>query len=70
MLASLKPKLIEEIDNRKGVRLIEKPFTAVKQSIGLPKEKSELRGLYKSGNQEFDPRRLATRPAKLSWDGI
>ena len=37
VLASLKPKLIEEIDNRKGVRLIEKPFTAVKQSIGLPK---------------------------------
>ena len=37
VLASLKPKLIEEIDNRGGVRLIEKPFTAVKQSIGLPK---------------------------------
>ena len=37
VLASLKPKLIEEIDNREGVRLIEKPFTAVKQSIGLPK---------------------------------
>ena len=36
VLASLKPKLIEEIDNREGVRLIEKPFTAVKQSIGLP----------------------------------
>ena len=37
VLASLKPKLIEEIDNREGVRLIEKPFTAIKQSIGLPK---------------------------------
>ena len=37
VLASLKPKLIEEIDNGEGVRLIEKPFTAVKQSIGIPK---------------------------------
>jgi polar amino acid transport system substrate-binding protein len=41
VLASLKPKLLEEIDNHKGVRLIEEPFTAVKQSIGLPKGKQD-----------------------------
>jgi polar amino acid transport system substrate-binding protein len=37
VLASLKPKLLEEVENHEDMRLIEQPFTAVKQSIGLPK---------------------------------
>ena len=41
VLASLKPKLLEETENNEGIRLIDEPFTAIKQSIGLPKEKQD-----------------------------
>ena len=41
VLASLKPKLLEETKNHEGIRLVDKPFTAIKQSIGLPKEKQD-----------------------------
>lgn len=41
VLAGLKPKLLQEIKNHRGIRLIDKPFTAVKQSIGLPKGRQD-----------------------------
>ena len=41
VLASLKPKLLEEVANHSGLRMIDPPFTAVKQSIGLAKGKAE-----------------------------
>ena len=41
VLASLKPKLLEETENHEGIRLVDEPFTAIKQSIGLPKEKQD-----------------------------
>ena len=41
VLASLKPKLLEEVANHSGLRMIGPPFTAVKQSIGLAKGKAE-----------------------------
>ena len=41
VLASLKPKLLEELTNHSGLRMIDPPFTAVKQSIGLAKGKAE-----------------------------
>lgn len=41
VLASLKPKLLEETENNEGIRLVDEPFTAIKQSIGLPKEKQD-----------------------------
>ena len=41
VLASLKPKLLEETKNHEGMRLIDEPFTAIKQSIGLPKGKRD-----------------------------
>ena len=37
VLASLKPKLLEDMANHSGLRMIDPPFTAVKQSIGLAK---------------------------------
>jgi polar amino acid transport system substrate-binding protein len=40
VLASLKPKLLEEVANHSGLRMMP-PFTAVKQSIGLAKGKAE-----------------------------
>jgi polar amino acid transport system substrate-binding protein len=41
VLAGLKPKLLEEVKNHEGIRLVKRPFTAVKQSIGLPKGKQD-----------------------------
>ena len=41
VLASLKPKLLEELTNHSCLRMIDPPFTAVKQSIGLAKGKAE-----------------------------
>ena len=41
VLASLKPKLLEDMANHSGRRIIDPPFTAVKQSIGLAKGKAE-----------------------------
>lgn len=41
VLASLKPKLLEELESHNDLRLIETPFTAVKQSISVPKGKPE-----------------------------
>ena len=41
VLASLKPKLLEEVANHSSLRMIDPPFTAVKQSIGLAKGKAE-----------------------------
>ena len=41
VLASLKPKILDDIKNNNDIRLIEPPFTAVKQSIGVPKGKPE-----------------------------
>ena len=40
VLASLKPKLLEEVANHSGLRMMP-PFTVVKQSIGLAKGKAE-----------------------------
>ncbi len=39
VLASLKPKLLEEMENRDNICMIDTPFTAVKQSVGVPKGK-------------------------------
>ena len=41
VLASLKPKLLENLANHSGLRMIDPPFTAVKQSIGVAKGKSD-----------------------------
>ena len=41
VLASLKPKLLEDMANHSGLRIIDPPFTAVKQSIGLAKGKAD-----------------------------
>ena len=41
VLASLKPKLVEDMVSHDGLRLIEMPFTAVKQSVGIAKGKPE-----------------------------
>ena len=41
VLASLKPKLLEDLANHSGLRIIDPPFTAVKQSIGVAKGKAE-----------------------------
>ena len=41
VLASLKPKLLEDMANHSGVRIIDPSFTAIKQSIGLAKGKAE-----------------------------
>ncbi|MDA8611002.1 transporter substrate-binding domain-containing protein [Alphaproteobacteria bacterium] len=41
VLASLKPKLLEDLANHSGLRMIDLPFTAVKQSIGVAKDKAD-----------------------------
>lgn len=41
VLASLKPKLLEDLANYSGLRMIDPPFTAVKQSIGVAKGKAD-----------------------------
>ena len=41
VLASLKPKLLEDMANHSGLRMIDPPFTAVKQSIGVAKGKAD-----------------------------
>ena len=41
VLASLKSKLLEDMANHSDLRMIDPPFTAVKQSIGLAKGKAE-----------------------------
>lgn len=41
VLASLKPKLLEDLANHSGLRMIDPPFTAVNQSIGVAKGKAE-----------------------------
>ncbi|MFL2841874.1 MAG: transporter substrate-binding domain-containing protein [Candidatus Puniceispirillaceae bacterium] len=41
VLASLKPKLLRDMANHSGLRMIDPPFTAVKQSIGLAKGKAD-----------------------------
>ena len=41
VLASLKPKLLEDMANHSGLRIIDPPFTAVKQSIGLATGKAD-----------------------------
>ena len=41
VLASLKPKLLEDMANHSGVRIIDPSFFSVKQSIGLAKGKAE-----------------------------
>ena len=41
VLASLKPKLLEDMVSHDGLRLIEMPFTAGKQSVGIAKGKPE-----------------------------
>jgi len=41
VLASLKPKLLEDLANHSGLRMIDPPFTAVKQSIGVAKGKAD-----------------------------
>ena len=41
VLASLKPKLLEDMANHSDLRMIDPPFTAVKQSIGVAKGKAD-----------------------------
>ena len=41
VLASLKPKLLEDMANHSGLRIIDPSFTGIKQSIGLAKGKAE-----------------------------
>ena len=42
VLAGLKPKLLEEINNNDQLRLIDTPFTFIKQSIGIKKGNSKV----------------------------
>ena len=41
VLASLKPKLLEDMANHSDLRMTDPPFTAVKQSIGVAKGKAD-----------------------------
>ena len=41
ILAGLKPKLLEELKNNNEFKLIDEPFTFIKQSIGIKKGKSK-----------------------------
>ena len=41
VLASLKPKLIEDIDASDAYRIIEHPFTAIRQAVGIAKDQPE-----------------------------
>ena len=40
MLAGLKPRLLEDVQKLPGARLLEGRFTAVQQSIGVPRERA------------------------------
>ena len=42
ILAGLKPKLIEELKINENLRIIDKPFTFIKQSIGIKKGNKEV----------------------------
>ena len=42
VLAGLKPKLIEELAENKNLKIIDKPFTFIKQSIGIKKGSEEV----------------------------
>ena len=42
ILAGLKPKLIDEMKNNKNYKMIQNPFTYIKQSIGIKKGNPEL----------------------------
>jgi polar amino acid transport system substrate-binding protein len=42
ILAGLKPKLLEELNNNDQFKLIDTPFTFIKQSIGIKKGKSKV----------------------------
>ena len=37
VLAGLKPKLVEELNNNKNLKMIKEPFTFIKQSVGVKK---------------------------------
>jgi hypothetical protein len=41
LLASLKPKLLEDMESHDRLRLSKRPFTGVKQSGGITKDKPE-----------------------------
>ena len=41
ILAGLKPKLLKELNNNDQLKLIDEPFTFIKQSIGIKKGKSK-----------------------------
>ena len=40
-MAGLKPKLLEELNNNDQFKLIDKPFTFIRQSIGIKKGNSK-----------------------------
>jgi polar amino acid transport system substrate-binding protein len=42
VLAGLKPKLVEELEANKNLKIIDKPFTFIKQSIGIKKGSIEV----------------------------
>ena len=42
VLAGLKPKLMEEIENNNDLKIISNPFTYIKQSIGIKKGNPEI----------------------------
>ena len=42
VLAGLKPKLMEEIENNNDFKIISNPFTYIKQSIGIKKGNPEI----------------------------
>tara|TARA_B100000131_G_C18124667_1_gene614274 strand:- start:510 stop:1229 length:720 start_codon:yes stop_codon:yes gene_type:complete len=42
VLAGLKPKLIEEIDNNDNLKILDNPFTQIKQSIGVKKGNDQM----------------------------
>tara|TARA_B100001093_G_scaffold124895_1_gene117535 strand:+ start:226 stop:954 length:729 start_codon:yes stop_codon:yes gene_type:complete len=42
ILAGLKPKLIEELKMNENLKIIDKPFTFIKQSIGIKKRNKEV----------------------------
>lgn len=44
VLASLKPKLLQELSARDGYRIIEPPFTAIRQAVGIVKGKKAAVG--------------------------
>ena len=41
VLASLKPKLVEEMETSDAFRIIDPPFTAIRQAVGIAKNKPE-----------------------------